>query len=661
MDYAFLRREGIRQLERMTGKQWTDFNAHDPGITLLEQLCYALTDLGYRTDYELPDLLANGGGDPYESLHPPAEILTSRPVTPADLRRLALDVNGVKNAWVELLEEETLYHHPERDELSLSAEPSPSEPVMLKGLYHVLIEATDEAGDNGTQLRASVARRLHANRGLCEDFAEIEVLEPQLVQVDATMEIGPMDDAVQIRFEIIRKLADEISPPVPFSSLEKMLESGKSFDEIFDGPRLEHGFIPDEVLENATRRIAINTSDLIHAIMDVKGVRAVNQIQIVREDGSKVLSSFRVASRKVAKLDIKRSTITLMREGKVIPPRAEEPTAVLAPSSASSGGGNSLALPVGRDRNVGRYWSVRHHLPALYGVGELGLPASAPPERKAQARQLEAYLMFFDQLMANYLAQLAHVKELFSYDSPETRTYFTQSLSQSGLDFGAILPPQNESNVLSKSLEASGGTGADRDVERKNRFLNHLLARFAEEIDDPGTSSVEGLTQRKQAFLRRYPRLSGARGTSFNYFVPPGENNRAGLEERLRLKLGLVEENGESFFIIEHILLRPMEGDNQQTVPLLAAAASRDPYSLQLSFVFAERGRFKKDAESNEEAKRLVEQAVRMETPAHLTPYIRWMANAEFELFQAAYLGWLEELRAYSAERFNVGLEELGS
>lgn len=643
MDYAFLRREGIRQLERMTGRQWTDFNAHDPGITLLEQLCYALTDLGYRTDYELPDLLANGGSDPYESLHPPAEILTSRPVTPADLRRLVLDVNGVKNAWVELLEEETLYHHPERDELSLSAEPSPSEPVMLKGLYRVLIEATDEAGDIGTQLRASVARRLHANRGMCEDFAEIEVLEPQLVQVDATMEIGPMDDAVQIRLEIIRKLADEISPPVPFSSLEKMLESGKSFDEIFDGPRLEHGFIPDEVLENATRRVAINTSDLIHAIMDVKGVRAVNQIHIVREDGSKVLSSFRVAPRKVAKLDIKRSTITLMREGKVIPPRAEEPAAVLAPASAPSGGGNSLALPVGRDRNVGRYGSVRNHLPALYGVGELGLPASAPPERKAQARQLEAYLMFFDQLMANYLAQLAHVKDLFSYDSAEMRTYFTQPLSQSGLEL--------------ESLEAGGGAGADRDAERKSRFLNHLLARFAEEIVDPGTSSLEGLTRRKQTFLRQYPRLSGARGTSFNYFVPPGENNRAGLEERLRLKLGLVEENGERFFIIEHILLRPMEGDNQQTVPLLAAAASRDPYSLQLSFVFANKGRFKED----EEARRLAEQAVRMETPAHLTPYIRWMADAEFALFQEAYLSWLEELRAYSAEKFNVGLEELGS
>ena len=52
MDYAFLRQEGIRHLERMAGQLWTDFNVHDPGITILEQVCYAITDLGYRIAYE---------------------------------------------------------------------------------------------------------------------------------------------------------------------------------------------------------------------------------------------------------------------------------------------------------------------------------------------------------------------------------------------------------------------------------------------------------------------------------------------------------------------------------------------------------------------------------------------------------------------------------
>ncbi|MEM6726783.1 MAG: hypothetical protein AAF598_22285, partial [Bacteroidota bacterium] len=50
-DYAFLRAEGIRLAQQLSGKIWTDYNHHDPGVTLLEQLCYALTDLGYRTDF----------------------------------------------------------------------------------------------------------------------------------------------------------------------------------------------------------------------------------------------------------------------------------------------------------------------------------------------------------------------------------------------------------------------------------------------------------------------------------------------------------------------------------------------------------------------------------------------------------------------------------
>ncbi len=74
MDYAFLRQEGIRHLERMAGQLWTDFNTHDPGITILEQVCYAITDLAYRIDYELPDLLASAGEAADTSLYSPAQI-----------------------------------------------------------------------------------------------------------------------------------------------------------------------------------------------------------------------------------------------------------------------------------------------------------------------------------------------------------------------------------------------------------------------------------------------------------------------------------------------------------------------------------------------------------------------------------------------------------
>ena len=41
-----------------SGKIWTDHNVHDPGITILEVLCYAMLDLGYRTHLAVEDVLA---------------------------------------------------------------------------------------------------------------------------------------------------------------------------------------------------------------------------------------------------------------------------------------------------------------------------------------------------------------------------------------------------------------------------------------------------------------------------------------------------------------------------------------------------------------------------------------------------------------------------
>ncbi|MCI5149277.1 MAG: hypothetical protein D3916_07810, partial [Candidatus Electrothrix sp. MAN1_4] len=101
LDFHTLRREGIRLIEQLGSKFWTDYNTHDPGITILEQLCYALTDLLYRIDYPVQDLLAEDGSDPFASLFSPAKILPSSPVTLLDLRKFILDINGVRNAWIE--------------------------------------------------------------------------------------------------------------------------------------------------------------------------------------------------------------------------------------------------------------------------------------------------------------------------------------------------------------------------------------------------------------------------------------------------------------------------------------------------------------------------------------------------------------------------------
>ena len=110
MDYDQLREEGIKHLERLAGKYWTDYNSHDPGITILEQLCYAITDLSYRINYDIKDLLASSDGNPYKNIYSPAQVLTTNPITLNDLRKKLINIQGVKNAWIEKVAEQEAQH-----------------------------------------------------------------------------------------------------------------------------------------------------------------------------------------------------------------------------------------------------------------------------------------------------------------------------------------------------------------------------------------------------------------------------------------------------------------------------------------------------------------------------------------------------------------------
>jgi hypothetical protein len=683
MDYAFLRQEGIEHLERMVGHLWTDFNAHDPGITILEQICYAITDLAYRISHEIPDLLAGGSDDPHRSLYSPATILTSEPVTLTDLRKLVLDVDGVRNAWIEGVEEPriALHYHEGKRELSLEDDTPYTEPVWVKGLYRVAIETSDLAGRRGTDVHRDVVRRLHAHRPLCADFEEIRVLEPQDVQVQAAIEIGPVDDADSVLLEIYHGISDYFSPAIHFASLQEMLSAGKRIDEIFDGPVLNHGFIDSEILRQSVRRTEIHTSDLIQIIMDVPGVKAVRHIA-VSAGGEAQAWRLVLDSMRAPRLDLEKSTITLVRENLTAGLNVESVIKAYWERRKRSAVAPTLPLderdilpPRGRDRNVESYHSIQHQFPALYGIGEMGLPDSAPAPRKAAARQLKAYLMFFDQLLANYFAQLGHARELFSFHSEIARTYVARMIDDPGLNLDEpdkplrTRPPDDHRSHLEEIADSTVQAGSP--ANRKNRFLNHLMARFAEQFtdyslvlfgaaDDGQRSAEDRLVDDKRAFLQRYPRISSARGTGFDYLMPWDSGNTSGLEERIQRKLGLVEDDGERLIMVEHLLLRPIEedmfqlgGNKLREVPLLAASAYKDPYSQQISFVLPGQAGRLNEAESSG-FRQLVERIIREETPAHLIAYIHWLEQDAWEEFKGAYEDWLEKRRSYGAAKHGL-------
>lgn len=679
LDYARLRREGIQHLEGLIGHLWTDFNTHDPGITILEQLCYALTDLGYRAAHPIPDLLASGGGDPYGSLFRAPEILTTRPVTLLDLRKLVIDVVGVKNAWIEPVAEPrpALYFDADRGELGFRADPPYTTQVSVRGLLRVLIETSDLVDRPIPEVRQDVVRRLAASRPLCADFAEIRVLASQPVRVHAEIEIGLVDDAERVLVAIYLALAEHISPTVPFRTLGEALAAGQRSDEIFDGPALEHGFLDSAALARMGRRDELHASDLIREIAGIPGVVAVRSIALSVSGSAREPWVLELDPDRAPRLDLDASEIVLVR-GRLT--AALEPGRVRGEVAArlrAAGARGALApadrdfvWPAGRDRSVARYRSIQHDLPALYGVGAAGLPASAPARRRAQAKQLNAYLLIFDQLLATSFAQLAGAGALLSFGGADPRTYFTQLVDGEGLGLDAVRGDDAAAHLARLEELAARADAAGSASSRKNRFLNHLLARFAEQLADysmvraDAGGGGERLVPDKQAFLQRYPRISAARGTGLDALAGAGADADAapGLAERLARKLGLAEADGERLLVIEHVLLAPIVEDDlppgpleYRQIPLLAAAAARDPYSLQLSVVLpGDRGRFAPVDGAVSEHRLLAEHAAREETPAHLTPFVHWLDEAEWAAVERAYEEWRAAYREHRAARLGL-------
>ncbi|HFA47580.1 MAG TPA: hypothetical protein ENJ95_01025 [Bacteroidetes bacterium] len=718
-DFYFLREKGIEFIQKLSGKIWTDHNAHDPGITSLEILAYALTDLGYRTDFEIKDLLVapDGSTDAPEvsSFFPAHEILPVCPITINDFRKLLLKVEGVRNAWLDPMMDPGEKGNYKESEIPvyadcyaghLSYEPKnglgKNNPrVWLSGLYKVLLELEvndvfgslneskltyralrgqlkgvtvsidikDEAFKNGEldfdrtlegikmlsltredgrykarirlkftsgpnivfnnaeikvindkprsnepaiditnaklkqvvedsgadgllnlflekQLAIKAALDkvccvLDAHRNLCEDWLSIETVKPEHISICMDIELKNEADIEVVQANAILAIEEYFNPSIKYYTLQELLDEGLCPDDIFNGPYIDKGFtcggekvftkagfVKDGELEASSLRRFIYTSDIINILMDFEEIIAVKNLLLRKYDdngkpignsekwcmavtpgrqpvlyteGSKFLF-YKNEIPYTAKLTELQKTIDYLR--------------VMAKKEAYVDPGQTLALPLGKYRSPDAFYSIQHDFPDTYGIGGAGLPNTVPQERVAQARQFKAYLLFFDQLLADYLAQLANVRKIFSLDKAVSQTYFSQYLSE----IAGVSDAFEDEFYIDKTIlqnDASRSLLTEDEVlfqERRNRVLDHLLARFAEQftdyalmllsLDGDQIKAGEELIEDKTDFLRDYPVLSRSRAKAFNYRPQnPADiwdtENVSGLERKVSRLMGI--------------------------------------------------------------------------------------------------------------------------
>ena len=741
-DYYRLRREGIGHIQDAGSAQWTDYNIHDPGITILEALCYAVTDAGYRIGWRIEDILAPAvpSADPSQPYPDQAfftarEILTVNPVTPNDLRRALIDLPGVHDAWVlcKTCACEVSYwaYCDLQGQLVLqyaqpASPPNPATEVWALGLYETLLELDDdpELGDlndrmivyqtvhhdgggahpvimemrfpdlslidgdawktfleddadfgdppaftvellrlgatksfdvfglpnpadrdaylrklwngvfyvslriqpgggtpidienaalrvfadtavrdtttaddwralftdtspSGFVLRyrrkakataaavAGAKAALQQCRNLGEDYCLIAGAGVDDVAVCADVEVRADADIEYVQAAIWFALEQYMTPPIPFRTLQELQGRGVAVEDIFDGPALANGFIEDADLDAAVLKPMLRASDMIHLLMEIDGVVAVNQLRMTRYDDEgnavsgaadptwvggypvydpgKISAAWLLAirPRHQPRLYVNQSRFLFYKDGLPFLPRIDEATDTLnqlrgdAERPKAPGAPNDLPVPPGVYKRPDDYFPVQYSFPLAYGIGPDGLPPRALPARKAQAKDLKAYLMPFEQLLGNALAQLAHTADLFSLDPAVARTYFVKAF-----DAGIIKDLADIADLAQLSADAVGAlveTPAGFQA-RRNRFLDHLLARFGEDFAEYALLLTQAagqavaqtrLIDSKIAFLRRYPAISHDRARAFDYqFEPGAPGNDPGIKKRISLLLG---------------------------------------------------------------------------------------------------------------------------
>lgn len=664
---------GLDHVRRLSRQLWTDHNLHDPGITTLELLCYALTELAYRAQISIEDLLATPTGNAENmarQFFTPRQILPNRPLTANDYRKLLIDMKDVKNAWI-MPAEKRYFADTINNELLLD-DPKINEParkgireVNIRGLYKVLLELDETTIETPDKIKTKAMALLQDNRNLCEDFISMEVVENQYYILCTELELMPDADqnkvAARIQFEIERYLA----PPVLNCSLADMLkrthEDGSAYTvaEIFEGPQLKHGFIDVEELEKADLRTEIRLSDIISIIMDIEGVRAVRDIIVNPLTPGDNPSGKTVAPANKWRITVPagKSPRLSDRQGRLVCYKRDIPVLLdkdkfhdefqklndALEAKLNEENEEDIPILLGRFRDTGTYQSFQHHFPVLYGLSDQGLPANADEQRKVLALQLKGYLLFFDQVMANYFAQLSNVRELFSRDQGVSRTYFAQMV-KSFPDF---------QHIYAEGL-VDGDLAEDEDADtRRNRFLDHLLSRFAENFHhyvgimhsafDAGT---ESMTAMKCDFLNALPALGAERSLAYNYTLKARDSywnssNVSGLERRLAHLLDIKDpsrrdlskiHDEEGMYLIENILLCPL-----QDCAIDSDCAELDHYSYRLHFILpAYAGRFR-----NMDFRRYVEETIRLETPAHILPKVCWISAGDMANLERAYQEWM--------------------
>ena len=602
-DFDALKAEAVAHLQQLCAG-WTDYNAHDPGVTLIELLSYALTDLGYRATLPVEDLLTTARLGGRGGIYPPWRALPSPPVTLADFRRILLDrVEGLGNVW-------------------LTPRVGDAGPT---GLYDIRLHAAlplpgvhPEGHLRYRDLVRRVRRVFERHRPICEDIGSIRVLRPLRTVMRAEVEIERGARPEMVMAEALFRLAIVLAPEPRRMPLDPQAAAVP-----LEGPLPLRGLIaPGELTDKPA---AIDPEALTEILRDIPGVLRVRNPRLWLEETGRCEGPVAIDPDAWCSLDagIEADALPLalnvggrrcvVDRGEVLRRLLRRWEAHRASWPLKPAYRQAFVLRTGQPRALTRLAPLGPQLPRVYGLATPDKPDTSA------AAQLAGFLRIFEAEMADFCARLGATAALAG-----------------GATALPLSPPQREK--LLDMLLALYGVSAD---------IVPLPRRLAHRDDAAARHRVAV----KQALLDRRGALARRRGRGFDPEARSAARRHSGLELYANLLLG-TGGRGVRLCLIEHMMLRP------RTQPRRELEGSRYNYAMAVSVVIA----LAEDERRDQRYRGEVEAAIRADLPAHIGLHLHFVDPARWRRLRNLERLWRAALRIdarHAADQLAVELRDL--
>ena len=572
-DYTELRNEGITLLQRLAGDVWTDYNEHDPGVTILEELCYLLTELYERTEIPIANILTQKNGilpAKENALFSAADIFHNNPLTPNDYRKVIIDqVSEVNNAWV----------------IPFYLGQGASQTLGISGIYNVIIDLQEGISKTDQikirKIENEIKQVLNAKRNVGEMFSEISFLDQSQLTISCSIYMAGYVDGEATLANILFAIENYLKPGITFYNYDEMVEMGIATEDIFEGPKLDHGFIVDSTLTNRVSVIYVDS--ILKMISQVQGVNGVIGLHLYDAEGNDKPGKYVVPVNQAVFLQVIKSleNIKIYKQNVLYPYNSNLVISnynELKSNSKRPGKFKLLAnklnieIPQGVYSDPARYFSLQNDFPVIYGIGKTSrLSKNTADTRKAQALQLKTYLLYYEQVLADFMEQLANTNKLFSVEKQD-RSFFYQPIysvpdvspllkgfSGSPAEIydttkGDVYATDCKTFKQNQNEYITGLENIYRETDdfaiRRNSFLDHLLARFNYTLLAFSTSYTNPLIKNftfdsitvKEHLLKNMCEITASRGSMASYTSKEnGESitHTSGLEKNLRIMSGI--------------------------------------------------------------------------------------------------------------------------